>query len=133
MATPDAQGDRTVTVSVVICTKDRPEMLATCLESLAGQTRPPEEIVVVDASAARARDPVGRGVLRMPGCPVTVVPAAPGLPRQRNLGARATRGSVVLYLDDDVVLDAGYVAAIARTFEDDPTGRIGGAGGAQIP
>ena len=40
-----------VTLSVVICTKDRPEMLATCLESLQHQTRRPEEIVVVDASA----------------------------------------------------------------------------------
>jgi len=40
---------------------------------------------------------------------------------------------VVVYLDDDVVLEPGYLAAVARTFEDDCTGRIGGVGGAQVP
>jgi succinoglycan biosynthesis protein ExoA len=125
--------DCAVTLSVVICTKDRPEMLAACLESLEGQTRPPEEIVIVDASATPARDAVDRLLEAMPDCRFVLLAAAPGLPRQRNLGARATTGSVVVYLDDDVVLERGYLAAIARTFEDDRTRQIGGAGGAQIP
>jgi GT2 family glycosyltransferase len=125
--------DRAVTVSVVICTKDRPEVLAACLESLEGQTRHPEEIVVVDASAAPARDTLDRLVARMPECRVARIAAAPGLPRQRNIGARATTGALVVYLDDDVVLEPGYLAAIARTFEDDRGKQIGGAGGAQIP
>jgi GT2 family glycosyltransferase len=120
-------------ISVVICTKDRPETLATCLESLQRQTRHPEELVIVDASATPAREAVARVAEHLPGCRVALIGAAPGLPRQRNLGARATTGAVVVYLDDDVVLDAGYLAAIARTFEDDRTRQIGGVGGAQIP
>ncbi|HJW68990.1 MAG TPA: glycosyltransferase, partial [Candidatus Binatia bacterium] len=42
-------------------------------------------------------------------------------------------GSVVVYLDDDVVLDPGYLAAVARVYEDDRSGQIGGVGGAQVP
>ena len=124
---------RPVTLSVVICTKDRPEMLATCLESLQRQTRRPEEIVIVDASATPARDAADRLAGNMRGCRVALISSAPGLPRQRNLGTRATTGSVVVYLDDDVVLDAGYLAAVARTFDDDRSGQIGGVGGAQVP
>jgi succinoglycan biosynthesis protein ExoA len=122
-----------ITLSVVICTKDRPQMLRACLQSLQHQTRRPEEIVVVDASATPARDVVDRLAKTMRGCRVTLKSSVPGLPRQRNLGARATTGSVVVYLDDDVVLDPGYLAAIGRVYEDDPTGQIGGVGGAQVP
>jgi succinoglycan biosynthesis protein ExoA len=122
-----------VTLSVVICTKDRPDMLAACLGSLECQTRRPEEIVIVDASATPARDAVDGIVGKCAVCRVALIAAPPGLPRQRNMGARAARGSVIVYLDDDVVLEPGYLAAIARTFEDDPTKEIGGAGGAQVP
>ncbi len=108
-------------------------MLRACLQSLQHQTRRPEEIVVVDASATPARDVVDRLAETMRGCRVTLKSSVPGLPRQRNLGARATTGSVVVYLDDDVVLDPGYLAAIGRVYEDDPTGQIGGVGGAQVP
>jgi succinoglycan biosynthesis protein ExoA len=127
------ENSQAVTLSVVICTKDRPEMLAACLESLECQTRRPEEIVIVDASATPARDAVDRLVGKWADCRVALIAAAPGLPRQRNIGARAATGSLVVYLDDDVVLEPGYLTAIARTFEDDPTKQIGGAGGAQIP
>ena len=121
------------TLSVVICTRDRPELLATCLESLRCQTRCPEEIVIIDASTTPSRDATDRLAMNMPGCHVALIGSAPGLPRQRNLGARATTGSVVVYLDDDVVLEPGYLAAVARTFEDDGSGQIGGVGGAQVP
>ena len=121
------------TLSVVICTRDRPELLATCLESLRRQSRSPEEIVIIDASATPSRGATDRLALNMPGCHVALIGSPAGLPRQRNLGARATTGGVVVYLDDDVVLEPGYLAAVARTFEDDCTGRIGGVGGAQVP
>ena len=76
---------------------------------------------------------VDRLAENMRGCRVALRSSVPGLPRQRNLGARATTGSVVVYLDDDVVLDTGYLAAVARVYEEDCTGQIGGVGGAQVP
>jgi succinoglycan biosynthesis protein ExoA len=124
---------RSITLSVVICTKDRSELLATCLQSLQSQTRRPEEIVVVDASATPARDVTDSLARNIRGCRVALIRSVPGLPRQRNLGTRATTGSVVVYLDDDVVLEPGYLAAVARAFEDDRSRQIGGVGGAQVP
>jgi GT2 family glycosyltransferase len=129
----DVDHPHPLTLSVVICTKDRPQMLEACLRSLQRQTRRPDEILVVDASATPARDAVDHFAETMRCCRVALRSSPPGLPRQRNLGARATTGSVVVYLDDDVVLDTGYLAAIARVYEDDRAGRIGGVGGAQVP
>ncbi len=39
-----------LTLAVILCTKDRPQELARCLASLAAQTRPADEILIVDAS-----------------------------------------------------------------------------------
>ena len=81
-----------VTLSVVICTKDRPEMLATCLESLRHQTRRPEEIVVVDASATPARDVVDRLAENMRGCRVALSKLGPRAPSPAEpRGARHDR------------------------------------------
>ncbi len=42
--------ERPLTLAVILCTKDRPHDLARCLVSLAAQTRPADEIIIVDAS-----------------------------------------------------------------------------------
>ena len=122
-----------VTLSIVICTKDRPAELAACLASIAGQTRLPDDIVVVDAGSPPCvavvtdfRTGVGSR------CAVTHLVATPGLPRQRNLGTRTARGSVVLFVDDDVVLLPSYLAEIAAVYDADVRGEIGGVGGALV-
>jgi glycosyltransferase involved in cell wall biosynthesis len=78
-------------ISVVVPTRDRPESLARCLSALQRQrTSQPLEIIVVndgqsvEAPGARVIGATGTG------------PAA-----ARNLGARAARGSVVCFTDDD--------------------------------
>jgi len=113
-------------VSVVICTKDRPQELAECLGSLRRQTRLPEEVIVVDAgtrsAAALAAAALGEAV------PLRVVASAPGLPRQRNLGAACATGDLVVFLDDDVLLEPGYLEAIVRVFARVP-GPVGGVQG----
>src|SRR5690606_34804084 len=50
---PEREGEA-VGVSVVVCTRDRPEPLAACLRALSRQTRPPREVVVVDNAPASA-------------------------------------------------------------------------------
>jgi GT2 family glycosyltransferase len=115
-----------ITVSVVICTRNRPDDLAACLASLATQTRRPSQIVVVDASDDG--EPRRRvEAWEASGIDVRYLRAAPGLTRQRNLGIAATTGDVVTFLDDDVVLEPSYLDAIAELFEVDPA--LGGAEG----
>jgi GT2 family glycosyltransferase len=44
------------TVTVAISTRNRPDPLGRCLESLAAGERPPDEVVVVDQSADSKQD-----------------------------------------------------------------------------
>jgi glycosyltransferase involved in cell wall biosynthesis len=116
-----------VTLSVVVCTRNRPAELADCLASLADQERRPDEVVVVDASDTdRPRRTVETWSAAVSGVSVRFLHTVPGLTRQRNLGVDAATGDVLTFLDDDVVLAPGYLAAIGDLFADPA---IGGAEG----
>lgn len=109
--------------AVVVCTKDRPQDVARCLDSIAAQADGPELVLVVDSSAAADT----RGVVA--GRPGAVyVESTPGLTHQRNVGVHALPPDVeiVHFVDDDVVLEPGYFAALREAFADPA---VAGAGG----
>jgi GT2 family glycosyltransferase len=112
--------------SVVVCTRDRPEMLRRCVESLAGELDGSGEIIVVDN--APATDATQRIAERYP---VRYVREnKPGLNRARALGARTASGDVVIYTDDDTVAEPGWVRALVSEFDG---ARVGGATGLTMP
>lgn len=101
------------TLAVIICTKDRPHDLARCLHSLAIQTRPPDELVVVDASAT----PLPPSQLR-PSLPqLRLLPSPAGLPRQRNYGLRYVKSDIVAFFDDDVELAPDTLQHLLAVYE----------------
>lgn len=112
----------------MICTKDRPEDLRRCLESLLGQTRPPEMVRIVDASSTAESSAVA-AKMGQRGLPIWYRRSSPSTTRQRNLGVDAGTSAVVHFLDDDVELDPPYLDAILRVFEDGRNHRVGGVGG----
>lgn len=93
-------------VSVVVPTRDRPELLAGCLAALRPQLLPDDELVVVDSAGRRPVE--GADVLRL---------AIPGASRARNAGWRAARGDVVAFLDDDVRVAPGWRAALPEALD----------------
>lgn len=108
--------------ALIIATKDRPETLRLCLASVVGQDRPPGLIMVVDSSVPDDTEMVARSF------DVQYLRSGPGLAKQRNAGLQAlpTSVDIVHFIDDDVVLEPGYFAAVAAVF-DDPS--VAGAGG----
>ncbi len=116
----------TARIAFVVATKDRPEELRRLWESLLAQTRPPDEVVVVDASAAPSPLSAPR-----PERPVLrhVRSAVASAALQRNLGVDAVGPDVGLigFLDDDAVLEEDAVEEMLRFF--DAFGpELGGAG-----
>ena len=101
-------------VSLVICTRDRPKELARCLSSLPAQTLPPSEIVVVD-NASLTRDT--EQVCRDAGVRYVSEPR-PGLDIARNTGACTSKGDIVAYTDDDVVLHPRWLERLVEAFDD---------------
>lgn len=104
-------------ISVIVCTRDRPDDMARCLASLARlELRPLEVIVVDNAPATEATRELVEGYPEVR----YVREDTPGLDHARNRGIRESRGEVLAYTDDDVEVDPGWTLALARTFGADP-------------
>jgi GT2 family glycosyltransferase len=94
-------------VSVVICSRDRPALLGDAVESvLAGEVLP-GELVVVDQSH-RPHPTLRPGLVG--GCEVRYLQSTEiGLSRARNAGIHASRHPIVVFLDDDVLVDRTWL------------------------
>ncbi len=105
----------TMPVSVIIPSYQTPaETLARTLASLEGQTYPRElfEVIIVDDGS---EPPLSA----LPSTPLDVRVARQerrgfGAPRARNNGARAAAHDILLFLDADMLVEAGWMADHAR-------------------
>lgn len=114
-APPTALARDTRDVSVIVCTRDRPEALARCLAALAALDPAPGEIVVVDnapASSATRDVAARRSGVRY------VVEPRPGLDVARNTGVAAAGGAIVAFTDDDVEVPREWLGRLAACFAD---------------
>ena len=121
---PDRTGGRPP-CTVVVPTRDRPEQLQRCLDSVRLAIRPGDELIVVDSASRDARvaqvaAAAGATVLRC---------SRPGVDRARNLGWRHGTAEAVLFVDDDVVVDPSWADALVAALDLWPhagfvTGRI---------
>lgn len=100
--------------SVVICTRNRPDDLARCLASLCPTLPPQAEIVVVDNAPSDDRSAKVAALY-----PVRyVVEPTQGLNWARRCGSRLATGEILIFTDDDVVVDPGWVEALRQPFVD---------------
>ncbi|MCU1428057.1 MAG: glycosyl transferase family protein [Actinomycetia bacterium] len=121
-----------MTDDLIICTRNRPRDLARCLESVLGQTHVPTCTTIVDSSDGDASALVVEAFAkRWPdGNQLVHVSSEPGLVHQRLVGLHATQEPIVHYIDDDTVLEPGYIEGILAAFADaDGAGTVGGVGG----
>ena len=116
--------------SAVIPTKDRPEDAGEAVRVLLRQTRPPERVVVVDASdpAYALPDELAAQAARL-SVELLIVASRPSTSAQRNLGARAVETPIVLFLDDDVRLPPDYAEALLDRWEAAGLEALGGLAG----
>lgn len=105
-------------VTVAVCTRDRPTDLARCLDSLKCFEHENLEIIIVDN--APSSDATERLVVaHYPGMRYVREPR-PGLDWARNRAIIESRSEIIAYTDDDTVVDPGWVRAIATAFAENP-------------
>jgi GT2 family glycosyltransferase len=103
----------TVSASVVICTRDRPDELTACLASLPRQSCRPREIIVVDNAS---RDRRTRDVALAAGV-VYIREERPGLDIARNTGVLRATSDIVAFTDDDVLLHPRWLERLVAAFD----------------
>jgi GT2 family glycosyltransferase len=108
---------RAVRLSVAIATCGRPEALRICLAAIAGQSRAPEQLIIVDQHPlAETRD-----VIAHSGLPITYLEQARrGLSASRNLALSTATGDVLAVTDDDCFPDARWIEALIDGFGSKP-------------
>ncbi len=117
--------------SLVIATYNRPQALRTCLQLATGQSRPPAEVIVVDASDAWEDN------LRM--ALEEVAPGAPSgtrwhyeksrvrsLTSQRNQAIALATTGVLFLIDDDAFMYPGCAEQVMNVYERDTHGAVAG-------
>jgi O-antigen biosynthesis protein len=104
------------TVSVVICTRDRPRELERCLRALATLVHEADETLVVDngtsgsATVESIAEAHGARAVREP---------RPGLSRARNAGAARATKDIVVFIDDDALPQPGWLSHLLAPFADE--------------
>jgi len=97
---------------VVVCAYNEALLLPACLHSLQAQTRPPDEIIVVDNAST---DDTARAARRMPGVRV-VEERHKGLVVARETGRSAAGGEILAYIDADCRAPITWLERIAARF-----------------
>jgi glycosyltransferase involved in cell wall biosynthesis len=102
-----------VKLSVIIATRDRAAFLSKALDSLGAQVAAPEfEVIVVDNGSSDATpEVVAAHAARGPLDVRRLFVPEPNRAAARNAGIAAARGTVIVFVDDDVWLPAGFLAA----------------------
>jgi len=113
--------------SIIVCTTDRFEDLARCLESLQCFRGTGAEIVVVNNGPAQSSvaDIAASSQAR-----VALEPRL-GVSRARNAGIREARGTILAFLDDDSVADSNWLPLLLAPLEDRQVAGVVGSIGSQ--
>ncbi len=108
-----------VIVSLVFTVKNEATALPRLLDSIAAQTRAPDEIVVVDGGSTDATLAVLNERAKI--LPLTII-SSPGanISQGRNLAIRAARGDIVCATDAGVRLEPEWVEELLKPFELSP-------------
>ncbi|NQX12428.1 glycosyltransferase [Microbacteriaceae bacterium VKM Ac-2855] len=101
-------------ISIVLCTRERPEMLRDALAAIAAGTHPDVEVIVVDSASTSWAT---REVARAAGVRY-VRTDVKGLSIARNLGLAASERAVVVYTDDDCSPTPEWVSNLVLPFDD---------------
>lgn len=107
-----------VVVSFVVPTRNSERTIRGCLASIRAQYLQPVELIVVDNASTDATFAEAAAVADR------VITAGPERSAQRNIGASASRGDHIVFIDSDMVLEPEVASQVAAEFDRDP--RLGG-------
>jgi glycosyltransferase involved in cell wall biosynthesis len=113
-------------ISIVVCTKDRPDDLRRLLKSLIIQNYAYQDVLIIDGSDNQVKDVVDTFVGSLPIRYWHVRP--PGLTKQRNFGIANLNPDTewVGFLDDDLELEPNCIVNLVNYLKSTP--KIKGAG-----
>jgi GT2 family glycosyltransferase len=107
-------------ISVLICTYNRPQLLAKALDGLLNKTiEPPDEVVLVNGGGKATDDAVSPFLGS--GSPLRIINTINvSLARSQNVGLKECHGDFIALTDDDAIVAPDWCAMIRKVFEEHP-------------
>jgi glycosyltransferase involved in cell wall biosynthesis len=102
-----------MTITVIVCAYNEARYLPACLHSILSQTRPPDEVIVINNASTDNTAAVARAI---PGVRVINEPIK-GLVTARETARLAAQGDVLAYLDADCRAPLQWLERVERRFE----------------
>ncbi len=111
-------------ISIVIITRNRPEMIQKCLEHVQAQQGADYEVIVIDSSSNQASSDI-----------ITAFPdvryhylgdVKDSMPMARNVGIQMAKGEIIAFIDDDSMIAPGWLTALREGYCDEMVGAVGG-------
>ena len=116
-----------VTISCILPTANRGQILCDTIGMLLDQFPPVHEIIVVDQSKIVAPEIVEQMTRWADTGKITwMQQESPNASEARNRGAVVATGEVLLFLDDDIRIDSNFVANHARNYSDPACNAVAG-------
>lgn len=113
----EPRGSVVLDATVVIATRDRPDSLRRCLQSILAMDDRPREVIVVDNAST---DGATRLVVEETTCDGLLVTYVredrPGLAAAHNAAIGHVRTSFVAFTDDDVLVDRRWLTRLVEAF-----------------
>lgn len=106
-----------LSISIIIATKNRHEQLRRCLESVVSCGCSYREIIVVDSSTDDAIQKGNEEAVQSSGGRYRYEPGA-GLSAARNLGIEKSSGDIVVFADDDFIVDKHWLEKLVQNYDD---------------
>jgi glycosyltransferase involved in cell wall biosynthesis len=110
-------------ISVVICTRDRHDLIGQAIESVSGCDYPRFDIHIMDQSTNTLTREITERLAeeKRDKCVVHYHHLTKaGLSRAYNTGIKVSDGEVIAFTDDDCIVPADWLTRIAEAFENDP-------------
>ena len=110
-------------LSAIIPTKNRAEDLVNSVLSVMKQSRIPDELIIIDQSS-NEESRSGIENINKEECKINIKyihdPAITGLVDAKRVGVQLAKGTLICFLEDDVILDKDYLLEIERGFSIKP-------------
>ena len=106
-----------LTISVIVCAHNEERFIAACVHSLLAQTRPPDEVLVINNASDDRTGDVARAVPRVR----VIDETRKGLVFARERGRQKATGDLLVYVDADCRAPLTWLERIERRFARDPS------------
>lgn len=110
-------------ISIILPTKNRPHALHKAIKSIIKQTIKPDELIVVDQSIDNSSKNLIDSLFKI-NCNIilnyVLDSKIDGLVNAKDFGVNISKGELILFMEDDVVLEVDYLAEIIKGFEANP-------------